>query len=281
MKNIIMKTLAGLIFSASLLFEMSCHSANDICDQNIVSNAHHVIKFSEATDHIWDFQATFGGSTEVTENGWSEIRRAPELDFFETPGVGSTGDSLNHCGLMLYFCFDSINGKYYLAYNVSPDLSPTAIPFPIVGLTGNLSTSVCPGHFTSSERASLPDISNAIKTLRFVCSTPAGSQTIAVINDDGEKFMRHINRMVSLPSGAYPVAFFHRTQVNELIIQNDASSVTSDKCSGIRIYMGYADSPGIGKIIKAVAFAIDGNGKNIIRKFDGSNARMLQKSWPP
>ncbi|HKR03420.1 MAG TPA: hypothetical protein VJY62_02205 [Bacteroidia bacterium] len=306
MKNIIMKNLARLGLCASLLFVINCSSKHtpdegtpadtsagsvpdtvvpspddeisDLCNTSSRTGLH-VIRMEEAVGHIFDFQSNFGADPLVTDNGWSEISRT-ELSFFETPSTGTGGESSHHCGLMMYFCLNPVCKNYYVAYHIAPNLSTADDPFPIAA-TADLKTSVCCGRFTSGERASSATIQRVIEGYEDICRTTAGSETFTEVNTNGNNFMNHINGIIA-GTVIDPVAFFHKDQVNELLTQNDHSTTPTDRCRGIRIYFGYADDgSGTRKIIKAVAYAVDGNGKNITTAFDGTAAKILQKSWPP
>ncbi len=238
------------------------------CNMSDGSLREHILTYNDAFAYILHFQDIYHilASTEI-----------PKAAVFPLADSRHTDDGApTNCGLLLYLGIDAAS-MFTIAYhneaNVGSDASRI---FPRSNPAYEFFKAEC--QYTN--RTPIPDpndLNTEVTRYAKVCAWAAPTPTYT--NDQIKNYGFELIRQLGVLQP--PIAFFHSKEVTDLISQNDADPDNSSHGIGIRFYYGYDDDDTNPIKIKIVGFAIDGSGKNIMYKYDGAPAIMIERSWPP
>jgi hypothetical protein len=264
-------------------------SSSFSCRESDPTNEIHKIDYPKAFNYIWNFvsynrsQAKYGACAEIP------LTKLIGIINYTDPG------HIDHCGLLCYMRYISGRSPYFaIAYHESIINTDPRYSYPKGDDNPKFYKANCSYAFPNAETISPNALNSEItqRNSRWWSPPPVAVPTVSEeidmndINNNGALFtsILHVDQA--------PIGFFHAQELKELLQQNDpVSSPTSPydhklAADGIRIYFGYDPDAPVNPDnsqykVKLVAFAIDQYGNNIIYKYDGSDAIILERSWPP
>jgi hypothetical protein len=238
------------------------------CNMSDPSLREHILYYNDAFAYILHFQENYHilASAEI-----------PLLNVNVLRNTRNTDENANtNCGLLLYLGIDVANMFticYHAEANVGRDASRI---FPRTSTTYEYFKAECP----VTNRTPIPDPNNLnTEVTRYVRLCPWSSPALTCSNDKMNSYGFELIRQMGVLQP--PIAFFHSKELSDLISQNDADPNISSHCTGVRFYYGYDNDDTNPIKIKLIGFAMDGSGKNIMYKYDGTPAIMIERSWPP
>jgi hypothetical protein len=225
------------------------------CLPDSTSDRDQLITLDEATDLIYNFSAA-NSSFATTKGICADLSRKELCNLATSSCIGP------NCGLLIYFCYDSI-AKF--AYKEVFDLDTNQSIIPITA-TSDLNLTESTTHLSMEQILNKDSVKSAIRNVSQICNFTNPIVSYTEVNAMNAVFLQEINTKM-------PVGFFNFHELNQVLEQMDSDS--SKSCIGIRLYFGY-DSTADNKV-RVVAFGIRKDGYNCT----DTSAKILERSWPP